>query len=72
MNKNKFFHFALIIVLSLGTVNAQHVLNVKVNEPKADIQPTMWGVFFEDINLVQTVAFMQNLLRTDPLNLPNL
>jgi len=31
--------------------NAQHTLVVKVNEPKADIQPTMWGVFFEDINL---------------------
>src|SRR5450631_3990076 len=24
---------------------------VKVNEPKADITPTMWGIFFEDINL---------------------
>ena len=24
---------------------------VKVNEVKADVQPTMWGVFFEDINL---------------------
>jgi alpha-L-arabinofuranosidase len=26
-------------------------LVVKVNQPTADIQPTMWGVFFEDINL---------------------
>ena len=51
MKKYQFIHFALIIILSIGTVNAQHVLNVKVNEPKADIQPTMWGVFFEDINL---------------------
>ncbi|HVF98181.1 MAG TPA: alpha-L-arabinofuranosidase C-terminal domain-containing protein, partial [Flavisolibacter sp.] len=24
---------------------------VKVNEAKADVQPTMWGVFFEDINM---------------------
>ena len=31
--------------------DAQHTLTVKVNESKADIQPTMWGVFFEDINL---------------------
>lgn len=30
--------------------NAQHQLTVKVNEANADIQPTMWGVFFEDIN----------------------
>ncbi len=26
------------------------VLNVNVAQPVADIQPTMWGVFFEDIN----------------------
>src|SRR3978361_1535510 len=31
--------------------HAQHTLTVKVNEPKATIQPTMWGIFFEDINL---------------------
>lgn len=32
--------------------NAQHkTITVKVNEPVADIQPTMYGVFFEDINL---------------------
>lgn len=36
--------------LSVFTLNAQHTLIVKVNEPKATIQPTMWGVFFEDIN----------------------
>jgi alpha-N-arabinofuranosidase len=27
------------------------VYTVKANELKADIQPTMWGVFFEDINM---------------------
>lgn len=32
-------------------LHAQHTLTVKVNQPKADVQPTMWGVFFEDINL---------------------
>lgn len=32
------------------SVNAQHTFTVAVNEPKATIQPTMWGVFFEDIN----------------------
>src|SRR5215207_4875114 len=26
-------------------------LVVKANQPKADVQPTMWGVFFEDINM---------------------
>jgi alpha-N-arabinofuranosidase len=27
------------------------VIAVQVNKPIADVQPTMWGVFFEDINL---------------------
>jgi alpha-L-arabinofuranosidase len=30
---------------------AQKTLQVAVNAPKGDIQPTMWGVFFEDINM---------------------
>ena len=39
-----------IFFLFVGA-KAQHVFNVKVNEPKADVQKTMWGIFFEDINL---------------------
>lgn len=27
-----------------------HSFVVKVDAPKADVQPTMWGIFFEDIN----------------------
>lgn len=44
---------ASVIATSLlfTSLNAQHTLVVKVNEPKAEIQPTMWGIFFEDINL---------------------
>jgi len=30
---------------------SDNVFTVKVNEIKATIQPTMWGIFFEDINL---------------------
>ena len=35
----------------LSTAHAQQVLTVKPNQPTATIQPTMWGVFFEDINM---------------------
>lgn len=42
----------LIVILLAGiAVHAQHTLSVKVNEPKAAIEPGMWGVFFEDINM---------------------
>jgi len=27
------------------------LINIKVDKPTAEIQPTMWGVFFEDINM---------------------
>ena len=49
--KLKRFSF-LVLVLSLfsGNMKAQFV-TVKVDEPTAVIQPTMWGIFFEDINL---------------------
>jgi alpha-L-arabinofuranosidase len=30
---------------------AGHVLTIKANDIKATVQPTMWGVFFEDINM---------------------
>jgi len=42
---------AIATVLFITALHAQRTLTVKVNEPKAEIQPTMWGVFFEDINL---------------------
>ncbi|MEO5892643.1 MAG: alpha-L-arabinofuranosidase C-terminal domain-containing protein [Ferruginibacter sp.] len=45
--------FILTGLLLPGVINAQQKDNiiVKANQPIADIQPTMWGIFFEDINL---------------------
>jgi alpha-L-arabinofuranosidase len=46
-----------IVVLTLaalgmpGFSQQNHTLIVKAAQPTATIQPTMWGVFFEDINL---------------------
>jgi alpha-L-arabinofuranosidase len=37
--------------LSQSNVQAKRVINVKVDKPIATIQPTMWGIFFEDINM---------------------
>lgn len=40
-------------LLSATTIHAQNnnTIMVQVNKPVAEVQPTMWGVFFEDINL---------------------
>ncbi len=42
---------AITSLLLCTLLHAQHTLIVKVSEPKATIQPAMWGIFFEDINL---------------------
>ncbi len=54
--KNKIILLVLVtanFLLCSNTSNAQNniPLTIKVNELKAPIQPTMWGVFFEDINM---------------------
>ena len=49
MRKAKFFAAALLAMSSLG-VFAQHQFTVQANKPGAEIQPTMYGIFFEDIN----------------------
>ena len=36
---------------------------VKVNKPIADIQPTMWGIFFEDINLAADGGIYAELVK---------
>ncbi|MDZ7608091.1 MAG: hypothetical protein U5K79_21500 [Cyclobacteriaceae bacterium] len=38
-------------------------LVVRVNEPIADIQPTMWGIFFEDINFAADGGIYAELVK---------
>lgn len=40
-----------VLFVSLVYSQSKPPIVIKVNEIKADVQPTMWGVFFEDINL---------------------
>ncbi|MEO7768587.1 MAG: carbohydrate binding domain-containing protein, partial [Ferruginibacter sp.] len=50
--KRLLFVLLPVIVFSLYSHGQdKKALTVKVNLPKAQVQPTMWGVFFEDINL---------------------
>jgi len=42
---------------------AQNRLTVQVNKPTADIQPTMWGIFFEDINLAADGGIYAELVK---------
>ena len=50
--RKRFFLFlvTVVTVFSAMSVMAQHEITVQANKPIAEIQPTMWGIFFEDIN----------------------
>ncbi|MBS1566940.1 MAG: alpha-L-arabinofuranosidase, partial [Bacteroidetes bacterium] len=39
------------LLLLFSVARAQQTFTVNVDKPGATIQPTMWGIFFEDINL---------------------
>ena len=43
--------FTGLIQISYGQLDKNKTIIIQVNKPVAVIQPTMWGVFFEDINL---------------------
>ena len=44
--------FLLFILLNMGaTAQNTATFTVQTDKPIADVQPTMWGIFFEDINL---------------------
>jgi alpha-L-arabinofuranosidase len=46
----KFYLTAALGLLLNGTASFGQTITLKVNTPQAPVQPTMWGIFFEDIN----------------------
>lgn len=51
MKKNRLIAYIVAAFIITARTDAQQSIIVKVNEIKSQIQPTMWGIFFEDINL---------------------
>ena len=41
---------ALLLIVSLQALSQDKIINVNAKTPGVQIQPTMYGVFFEDIN----------------------
>jgi hypothetical protein len=53
IRKSRLLAISMICLIAVGNSSNGHsaaVITVKANEVKATIQPTMWGIFFEDIN----------------------
>ena len=50
MKKTNFFAALLMAAMTSLSASAQHQFAVQANKPGVEIQPTMYGIFFEDIN----------------------
>ncbi len=66
MKKKLFFASTVFMhtFLSSEASKAQtKIFTVKVNEIKAEIQPTMWGIFLKTSTWARIAGFMQNWLK---------
>lgn len=67
MKRNGFllFIFLLVPFFTDSNITAQKVLEISVqaDKPGADIQPAMWGVFFEDINFAADGGIYAELVK---------
>jgi alpha-N-arabinofuranosidase len=53
-----------IIFFSVAQISAQTTrLTVQVDKPIAEVQPTMWGIFFEDINFAADGGIYAELIK---------
>lgn len=64
---------ALAGIMFVGTMHAQPIaeLKVDVNKPVADIQPTMWGIFFEDINFAADGGIYAEMIKNRSFEFEN-
>jgi alpha-L-arabinofuranosidase len=64
MRKSLAVCLAVIIVLAASLSGQQSAdISVLANKPVCDIQPTMWGVFFEDINFAADGGIYAELIK---------
>lgn len=64
------FLFLLPALFFTGFVNGQ-TIKVDVDHPQAKIQPTMWGLFFEDINFAADGGLYAELIKNRSFEFPN-
>jgi alpha-N-arabinofuranosidase len=64
MNIRKNFSIFFLFSLSVGLSSAQvKDISVIINKPTVDIKQTMWGIFFEDINLAADGGIYAELVK---------
>ena len=60
----------LALSLALGVQAQQHVMTVDVSKPTAQIQPEMYGIFFEDINFGADGGLYAELVKNRSFEFP--
>ena len=60
----------LALSLAMGLQAQQHVMTVDVAKPTAKIQPTMYGIFFEDINFGADGGLYAELVKNRSFEFP--
>ncbi len=51
------------LFISLNAFSQEHIISVDVTKPVATVQPTMWGIFFEDINFAADGGIYAELVK---------
>jgi alpha-N-arabinofuranosidase len=60
---HRFSAFLFLSGFAILSLQAQTVLNVKADQPLSKIEPTMWGIFFEDINFAADGGIYAELVK---------
>lgn len=68
--KSKFFNLLVLVALSSASVSAQHLFTVDAGKKGAPIQPTMYGIFFEDINFGADGGLYADLIENRSFEFP--
>src|SRR5882672_12226819 len=75
MKRSKaFLRFSVFLFLSgfsILSLQGQTVLNVKTDQPLSKIEPTMWGIFFEDINFAADGGVYAELVKNRSFEFAN-
>jgi alpha-L-arabinofuranosidase len=61
---------AALVSYSATPTGGTHLLNVKATKPGAEIQPTMYGLFFEDINYAADGGLYAELVKNRSFEFP--
>ncbi|MBO5445694.1 MAG: carbohydrate binding domain-containing protein [Muribaculaceae bacterium] len=70
MNKRKILLSSLSLLAGLSATAATNELVVKANKPGAPVQPTMYGIFFEDINFGADGGLYAELVKNRSFEFP--